>query len=170
MLIFLVGFMGSGKSTVGKKLAARLKYGFVDTDKSIECVAGKSIPEIFDSDGEPYFRQKETEILRSLEGRKNLVVATGGGAPCHADNMQWMNEQGITIYLEMHPGSIFHRIAPRKSERPVLKNLDDVDLMEFIINELDRRKPIYKKARIVIKGENLKFEELEQKLNQIVGE
>ena len=164
MLIFLVCFMGSGKSTVGKKLAARLQYDFVDLDKTIELIAGKSIAAIFDEEGESYFRSKETEVLRSLDGRKNLVVSTGGGTPCHSENMQWMNENGITVYLEMHPGSIYHRIGKHKKERPLIRHLGDVELMEFIINELDKRKIVYRKANLVMKGESLKTEELEQQL------
>lgn len=168
MLIFLVGFMGSGKSTVGKKLAARLQYDFVDMDKAIELIAGKSIAAIFDEEGESFFRSKETEVLRSLGGRKNLVVSTGGGTPCHSENMQWMNENGITVFLEMHPGSIFHRIGPNKKSRPLIRHLGDVDLMEFIINESDKRKPVYRQAQLVIKGENVKTEELEHQLRQII--
>lgn len=168
MLIFLVGFMGSGKSTVGKKLAARLQYDFVDLDKTIELIAGKSIAAIFDEEGESYFRSKETEVLRSLVGRKNLVVSTGGGTPCHSNNMQWMNEHGVTVYLEMHPGSIYHRIGKNKNERPLIRHLGDVDLMEFIINESDKRKPVYRQAQLVIKGENVKTEELEHQLRQII--
>lgn len=168
MLIFLVGFMGSGKSTIGKKLATKLQYEFVDLDKAVELVAGKSVSQIFEEDGELFFRAKETEILRTLEGRGNRVVATGGGTPCHSENMQWMNEHGITVYLEMHPGSIYHRVGPKKKERPLLRNLGDVELMEFIMEEMEVRKPFYLKAQVIVKAENLRSDELEQKLKDVI--
>src|SRR5437773_11285939 len=97
--IFLMGFMGSGKTFFGKQLAQLLNYEFIDLDELIGKNEGATIAEIFFSKGEAYFRSKESSLLKSLSQNENAVIATGGGTPCFHDNMKWMNEHGITVYL-----------------------------------------------------------------------
>jgi len=153
-LLFLVGYMGSGKSTTGKLLARKLGWKFFDLDELIELINGQTITEMFNLYGEDYFRKKETEALHQLKDKKQVVIATGGGCAASGDNMQWMNEHGTTIYLRCHPGVLFHRIAPEKSKRPLLAKQDDVDIMEFISESLKKRLPFYIQARHTINGDS----------------
>lgn len=161
MNIFLIGFMGSGKSTVGNRLANRLQYEFLDMDEMIEKGENTSIGEIFQQKGEAYFRQLETEYLRNLPFDKhNYVIATGGGLPCHDGNMAYMNKHGITVYLQMSPGQLFHRLNHAKNERPLLKGKNDEEVVEYINAELSWRESFYREASIIYEGFNLKMNEL----------
>ena len=109
-LVYIIGFMGSGKSTAGKKLAAALGWTFIDLDRQIETAAGKSIPEIFSQDGEEKFRSLETEVLRSLKSHAKTIVSTGGGTTCHAENMTFMIDTGVTVYLKMSTSQLVSRL------------------------------------------------------------
>ncbi len=151
--LFLVGYMGSGKSTVGKMLSGLLNYSFIDLDTAIELETGKTISEIFETEGESGFRKIEQSVLHGINARKNHVVATGGGCPMFEDNMDWMNKNGTTIYLKVHPGIIFHRIAPEKPGRPLIAALSDVELMDFILETIKKRLPFYIKAHHTISAE-----------------
>ena len=115
--IYIIGFMGSGKSTAGKKLASLMGWTFVDLDKKIEEFAGKSIPEIFAQDGETSFREIEAKILRSLNSLKNTVISTGGGTPCYSDNMEYMLDTGLTLYLKLTPGQLKSRLSGIKWQK-----------------------------------------------------
>ena len=160
MLIYLIGFMGSGKSSVGKQLAKKLDHDFIDFDELIEEQSGKKISEIFKGDGEQTFRNTETEILKSISEFKDTVISTGGGTPCFYDNMKLMNETGITVYIRMSEGSLFHRLAQSKTNRPLIDGLTDLKLMDFIRDILPEREHFYMQAHHVIKGENLKAEKI----------
>lgn len=143
-IIFLVGFMGSGKTTLGKKLAKKLEIGFIDLDAKISEVSGKTIPQIFDEEGEESFRKLEQETLRKLPLQEPAVVSVGGGTPCFIDNMQWMNTNGLTVYLKLNPKAILNRLlASNLSERPLLKELNDNELLTFIEEKLKEREPFY---------------------------
>ena len=122
-IIYILGFMGSGKSTSGKKLASLLGWSFIDLDKRIEEHTGLTIPEIFSRYGETFFRNVETEILRSLKSHVNTVISTGGGTPCHDDNMDYMLETGLTIYLKLTPDQLKNRLSGSKGERPLIKDV-----------------------------------------------
>lgn len=152
--------MGAGKSSQAKKLAAGLNFEAVDLDELVEKTNKLSVSEIFKTKGEQYFRKVESEALRTLSGKQNAVVATGGGTPCFFDNMQWMNENGITVYLKLHPGTAYHRIAPSKAKRPLISHMNDADLMEYIMETMTERAPFYNQAKIQISGLNLKTEDL----------
>lgn len=152
--------MGSGKSTIGKQLAKKLIHEFIDFDELIEEQSGKKISEIFKDDGQQAFRIIETDVLKSVCHDKNTVVSTGGGTPCFYDNMQLMNETGITIYIRLSAGSLFHRLAPSKTERPLLSGLTDLKLMDFITETLSEREHFYMKAHSVIDGQNLKVDKI----------
>ncbi len=159
-LIFLIGYMGCGKSTVGKKLSKKLNYDFIDMDDAITGMTGKSVSEIFEQDGEDAFRQLEHSVLKSLCQRNYLVVSTGGGAPCFFDNMSLMNASGITVYLQMHPKSLAQRLADSPTIRPLLSGASKEELPEIIAGHLSHRERFYNRAKIVMKGENLNFEKM----------
>ncbi|MBK7965946.1 MAG: shikimate kinase [Bacteroidetes bacterium] len=151
--IFLIGFMGAGKSSVGKKLAQSLHYRFIDLDVLIEKQQKKSIPSIFELVGEDGFRKIEQQALHSLKDESNIVIATGGGCPTFEKNMQWMNAHGKTIYLKCSIGVLFHRIAPQKKQRPLIANMDDVDIMDFMVTMLKERSKFYEKASFTVDGD-----------------
>ncbi len=146
MRIFLIGFMGSGKSHTGKRLAARIGTPFMDQDTLIERRTGKSVSQIFAEDGEATFRQLEADILRELHQLPRFVLATGGGAPVHHDNMDWMLQHGITIFLDPTVEVITERLAGETTHRPLLRERED--LREFVTAKLAERRPCYEKAAI----------------------
>lgn len=158
--VFLLGYMGCGKSTVAKKLATKLKYVFLDTDAVIESMTGKSIAQIFSEEGEDAFRILEKSVIQSLASRTNTVIATGGGAPCFHDNLSVMNKSGITVYIKMQPESLASRIIASKTDRPVLQRISNDDLPVYIHKHLSDRERFYNKAHLIVKGENLKIDEL----------
>ncbi|MGA1978400.1 MAG: shikimate kinase [Bacteroidales bacterium] len=162
-LIYIIGFMGSGKSTAGKKLASLLGWSFIDLDKRIEELAGKTIPEIFSSDGEDKFRQFETEVLKSMRSFTKYVVSTGGGTPCHGNNMDFMLETGFTVYLKMTPGQLEERLLESSGERPLIKNVPDDKLYDFIEKKLDEREKYYSRANIIVEGIGLDINHLHSK-------
>ncbi len=164
--IFLIGFMGAGKSSVGKKLAQSLHYRFVDLDELIKKNSKKSIPEIFELEGEEVFRIAEQQALHSLKDESKIVVATGGGCPNFDNNMEWMNANGTTIYLNCSLGVLFHRIAPQKKQRPLISHLDDVDIMDFMVTTLKERSEYYEKANFVVDGDG-KVEEVIKKIEKV---
>lgn len=167
MRIYLVGYMCSGKTKVGEALAKAMRYKFLDTDVAVEEEAGESIPKIFSEKREEYFRKLETKVLLQTSTLSKIVVSTGGGLPCFNDNMNWMKENGITVYLEAGQGLLFHRLASSKQERPLLKNLDDVELMERISRDLIIRDPVYQLADIKVNAANVNLKSLQQKIEKL---
>jgi shikimate kinase len=150
MLVFLVGFMGSGKSTSGKLVASKTGFSFVDLDHSIEEKTGQKITEIFNLSGQDEFRQLETATLHELKDQSKTIVSVGGGCPCINDNMEWMISNGIVIFIKAHHGTLFHRLLPAKKTRPLIAGLTDVQLMEYILNQLPVREKYYEKAPYTI--------------------
>ncbi|MCX6321795.1 MAG: shikimate kinase [Bacteroidia bacterium] len=153
--IYIIGFMGSGKSTAGKKLASLLGWSFIDLDKRIEKQAGKTIPEIFSQQGEDYFRNVEAEVLKNLMSQTNIVISTGGGTPCHGDNMDYMLKTGLTLYLKLTPGQLKSRLSESTGKRPLIKDLDEESLLGFIEEKLALREKWYNRAEITVEGINL---------------
>jgi shikimate kinase len=151
--IFLIGFMASGKTTIGKALAARLDASFADTDSLVERREGAPIRKIFARRGESRFRRLETEVLRDLldtcSGR-HAVIATGGGLPCTDDNMSLMNSRGVTVYLQSSIDDIMARVE-RVGERPIFKRLGS---REGLLELLKNREPVYLRARLVVENSN----------------
>lgn len=158
--VYIIGFMGSGKSTAGKNLAAVLGWHFIDLDNKIEEKAGKSIPEIFSQAGEDHFRMIESETLKSLENEADAVIATGGGTPCYADNIDYMLATGITIYLKITPLQLYSRLSESKGERPLIKNLGKSELLAFIEEKLHIRERWYNKAELKIEGIDIDIKNL----------
>jgi len=148
--IFLIGFMGSGKSTAGRKLASQLNWSFIDLDEKIQKKEGMKIPDIFSSKGEPYFRKLEAKALQELKSVKETVISTGGGTPCFADNMDFMLSSGLTVYIRMTPLSLKKRLEGSVEGRPLLKEVDMKDLQEYITSKLAEREKWYSRAEIII--------------------
>ncbi|WP_449436097.1 shikimate kinase [Pedobacter steynii] len=155
MKIFLIGFMGCGKSTFGKKLAVKLGYDFIDLDHVLENEVGSNIGDYFANHGEAAFRALESKVLKEYNYPENCVVATGGGAPCYFDNMEWMNNNGTTLYIEMTPIALAKRLEKGKEKRPLLKDMNEEQLIGFIESKLAERNPFYKRAALSIEGINL---------------
>ena len=154
--------MGSGKSTIGEKLAYNMKHEFLDLDAYIESEEGRTISEIFDEDGEDYFRKLERVYLHRIIDKENIVISTGGGTPCFFDNMEQMNDYGKTIYLNMHPKALIPRLQASALLRPLLKGLEGVELLDYIYKTLREREVYYNKAHVVVAGFNLTAKKLEE--------
>lgn len=158
--IFLIGFMGSGKSTLGVKLARQIDYSFVDMDHLIEETAGMTIPGIFRELGEEVFRKWEHDILLELCAQEKVVISTGGGAPCRNEMMQIMNDHGATVYIKLSPEALKSRLQSSRTERPLIKGKSDEELLDFIISKLAEREHYYKQARHIVDGINLQAGDL----------
>jgi shikimate kinase len=146
MKLFLIGMMGTGKSHWKKKLAAKMKVGGYDLDFLIESDEEKTIAEIFAEDGEAYFRKAEAKILRWFAEKKAFVLATGGGTPCFHDNIQWMNKQGITVWIDEPVEILAERLKPEKDHRPLIRHLSDAELVNYLSGKLAERRPFYQQA------------------------
>lgn len=142
--------MGSGKTTVGKKLALQLGYQFLDLDDHIERRVDLSISEIFKKYGEDVFRQLETSALRSTLRKEEVVISTGGGTPCQNDNMTWINKNGKSIFISESPEVLLSRLKNEKARRPLIKNMNDTELLNFIETNLNERMKFYKKAHFKV--------------------
>jgi shikimate kinase len=153
--IFLTGFMGAGKTSVGKQLAERLDIPVVDTDQLIEQKIGKSINEIFAKEGESAFRKYERELLKTLP-LKNIVITTGGGMVIQKENRDWMKKHGIVIYLHCEPEEILRRLASDKT-RPLLKQHNKQEQIKRLWME---RLPYYQEAHFMIHTTNKTIAEI----------
>ena len=148
-ILFLIGFMGSGKSTMGKQIAKGLNWRFIDLDDYIEMKEDESITSIFGSYGEDGFRKMEREALEEVVHLDKVVVATGGGVPCFYDNMEFMNSQGRTVYQKLSPQELCKRLLPVRSTRPLISNKSDEELLSYIKGKLSEREPFYNQAHII---------------------
>ncbi|MFB9844202.1 shikimate kinase [Mucilaginibacter ginsenosidivorans] len=162
MKIFLTGFMGSGKTTLGRKLAARMNYEFIDLDHKLEQQVELSIAEYFTLFGEDSFRKLEAEVLRKTPYPENAIISTGGGLPCFFDNMDWMKANGKVVYLKLSPKTLADRLESGKEERPLLQDKHGDALVEFIEHKLAEREPFYAQANIIADGLSLTAERMEQ--------
>lgn len=142
--------MGSGKTSVGKRLAESLHLSFIDLDERIAEMESRSIAEVFAAHGEDYFRAKEEEALRSVADEYQFVLATGGGTPCFHGNMQWMNEHGFTVYLRASPESLLMRLKDEADHRPLLRGKTEEELRIFIRDRLQQRESFYLRAQRTI--------------------
>jgi shikimate kinase len=161
MKLFLIGLPGSGKTTLGKQVAAELKIAFVDLDLEIERSEKRTIAEIFKNSGEDYFRKIESQQLNNwTKSDHDFVMATGGGAPCFFDNIEIMNQSGITIFLDVPAKEIAKRISNQSDTRPLLLDLNFEQLKDKIEFLRSHRKPFYRKAKMILKGESIKVQEI----------
>ncbi|MCQ2369048.1 MAG: AAA family ATPase [Paludibacteraceae bacterium] len=152
--IYIVGYMASGKTTLGKRLAEDLCLDFIDSDDYIEKSAGKTIAEIFIQDGEDYFREQERNFLSILSTVKNTVIATGGGLPCHSDNMKFLNSVGETVFVNTPIDTIMSRLKAERETRPLVKGLNSKILPYFVKEHYAKRLPIYMQAKHIISTED----------------
>ena len=153
--IYLTGFMGSGKTTFGKLLARALDRNFIDLDHLIEKQEGASISQLFANHGEKEFRERERTALLSTTKYKNTVIATGGGTPCFFDNMSFMNNHGITIYLKVSEEDLVKRLRPAQSKRPLIAGKEESELRKIINIKLSERSPFYDKSQITVDTSDL---------------
>jgi shikimate kinase len=161
--IFLIGFMGSGKSTYGKRIAAGLSYQFIDLDKAIEHGEGISIAEIFAQQGEAAFRRIEAATLKQITGPHKLI-ACGGGTPCFEDNMDYMLKHGRVVYLKANAGILSTRLIKNNGGRPLLADKTEEEIKAFVSSKLAEREAYYNKANIIF---NAQEEKLSMLLHQL---
>jgi shikimate kinase len=165
MLVYLIGYMGSGKTTIGKRLAKRLGYQFIDLDDMIERKYKIEVSEFFQKYDEKSFRKIEHDTLLLTFKFSDTVISTGGGTPCFFDNMELINQNGISVYIEMSNLSLFLRLYHSKRPRPLLEGKSQDELKNYIQAHLEKRLPFYSRATITAKGENFNLDELLEKLN-----
>lgn len=159
--IFLIGFMGSGKSTLGKRLASKLEIPFIDLDTEIASLENASIDCLFEQKGEAYFRKVESEVLRTTtQSNESFVLAVGGGTPCFKDNMKHIKQQGTSIYLKYNSGILHSRLVEAKIKRPLLKDKTSEELKMFIESKLKEREEFYLQADYIAESNNLTVEGL----------
>ena len=166
MKIFLLGFMGTGKTYWGRLWAAQQNLHFFDLDTEIEKHTGLTIPQIFEQHGEAYFREQERESLHSFEKKDEFILSAGGGTPCFYNNMQWMNENGLTIYLDTPLALLKERLIKEKMHRPLIKQLDEQGIEHFIETSIRKRKEYYSRAHIILSTESISditFDEIKRK-------
>ncbi|MBL7898161.1 MAG: shikimate kinase, partial [Crocinitomicaceae bacterium] len=164
-----IGFMGSGKTTVGKKLASRLGFSFVDMDREIEKNENKSIAVRFKEYGENYFREKETSWLESLN-EDNLIISTGGGSPCFGNNMALMKQKGKVVFLSTSPGILASRLFNGGAGRPLLEKYvqNREQLENYISQKLKERLPVYEKADIIVDSADLDSKRLNELAESLI--
>ena len=162
--IVLVGFPGAGKTSVGKILARKMELDFLDLDQEIESHYHTSIPIFFQKFGEELFRKVENEILQKLLQEDNIVLSTGGGAPCFHNAISLINEKATSVYLRLSLESLFIRLTQSKKKRPLVTQLTSEELRMYIENTLKIREPIYQQAHIITKGESVNIEALVKQL------
>ena len=168
-LIFLIGFMGSGKSHTGRALAQKMNYPFFDLDEYIEEKCSMTIPQIFGQKGEDFFRIEERKCLRDFGVLGNAIIATGGGTPCFFDNMDWMNENGTTVFLKTPKEILAQRLQAEKTNRPLIANLKDEEILDFVNRKLTERSAFYEKASVIFEEEEGEEDVEERLLRQFIS-
>lgn len=148
--IIIIGYMGAGKTTVGKALAKELGITFYDLDWYIESRMHKTIPQIFAEKGEEGFRKIENAMLHEVAEFENVILSCGGGTPCFFDNIEYLNKQGHTVYLKASPDVLYKHLKMGRTERPLLKNKTKEEMQQFIEKQLKEREPHYMKAKNVL--------------------
>lgn len=165
MKIFLIGFMGSGKSYWGRRLSEKLGIRFFDLDEQVTEHAERSIPEIFEKEGEEAFRLMEKDALHIItESHDSFVMACGGGTPCYFNNIEYMNQAGTTVWLNTDPDLLFERLSKEKTERPLIRDLSDEQLRSFISRKFASRKIYYEQASLTVEEEALQLDGLIEKI------
>ena len=153
--IFLIGYMGAGKTTLGKAFSRELGLTFIDLDWYIEERFHKTVQQLFSERGEQGFRELEQKMLHEVAEFEDVVISAGGGTPCFFDNMDYMNACGDFVFLQVEPEVLFHRLKVAKQQRPLLANKSDEELMNFICEALQKRHPFYSQAKFLFRGDEL---------------
>lgn len=171
MLVFLCGMMGSGKTSLGKKIASKLHWDFIDLDHFIEQQEHKSVSEIFKLFGEAHFRNIETQSLEKIIlNQKNVIVALGGGTPCYNNNMELINTNGLSIFLNVDINKIANRLLNAKNTRPLIAELDSyLKIKEFISTKMDERISFYNQCKIVLEDNNISDDSLINSIHHYIS-
>jgi shikimate kinase len=160
MKIFLIGMMVSGKSYWMDKLAKNLNTPRYDLDLLIEKVEDRSIQQVFEESGEEHFRKMESIVLKWFGDRDEYILATGGGTPCFHDNMVWMNNEGLTIWLDEPVDILVERLIAEKAHRPLISGLNDNELRTYLEKKKEERMPFYTQAKCCVSGEDINEQNL----------
>ncbi len=147
--------MGAGKTTAARRLAQRLGWEVVDTDAMFEEKYKISVNDFFNKYDGPLYRKLESEVLKETENLKNTVISTGGGTACYFDNMEWMNQHGLTVFLRISEKAVVDRLLHAKRKRPLAVGKSEEELIEFVAQHYTSRLPFYEQAQITVKSENL---------------
>ena len=165
MRIYLIGFMGSGKTHWGRLLSEKLSMRFFDLDEQVTEHAGKSIAEIFATEGEEHFRLMEKEVLYIVsESHDSFIMACGGGSPCYFNNIEYMNQSGTTVWINTPIDTLFQRLIGEKEKRPLIKQLSDEQLKGFIAKKFSDRKIYYEQASVTVDEEPVQLDQLIEKI------
>lgn len=166
--ILIIGYMGAGKTTLGKVLAKDLGLPFYDLDWYIESRMMKTVPQLFAERGEEGFRKVEHNMLHEVAEFEDVVISCGGGTPCFYDNMEYMNAQGDTVYLKASPEVLYAHLQMGKVERPLLKNKTREEMQAFIKEQLAEREKYYTKARHIFNVDLLdNYEKIQTSVNNL---
>ena len=168
MNIFLLGFMGSGKSATGRLLAERIHSDFIDLDRFIESKTEKTVAEIFEKEGEEAFRSYEKQSLTEVILRDRIVVALGGGTPCFSDNMDLINRNGMTFYLDTPADILAKRLVKSKTNRPLIRGKNEEELKLFINERLAIRNQYYLKAHYILQVKHQSAAEVAAQIEAIL--
>jgi shikimate kinase len=161
MKIFLIGFMGCGKTHWAKILSEKLHIPFFDLDEKIVEQKGKSISGIFETEGEEHFRLLEKDILHLLtESHESFVMATGGGTPCFFNNIDYLKKKGTVVWINCSTDCLYNRLIKEKEKRPLIKNIPDDELKSYIIKKYSSRKIFYQQANVILPEEVITVENL----------
>ena len=166
-MVYLIGYMGAGKTTISKLLANELQLPFYDTDEEIEKKERRSVSEIFEKDGEFHFRMLETKLLKNIN--QNSIISCGGGLPIHHNNIGLINSKGISIYLKASNNFLFNRLKNEKKNRPLIANKTDKELEFYIRNELQKRSPFYNLANHTILIDDKSLDEVLREINSLIS-
>lgn len=160
----LIGFMGAGKTTLGKVAARQMGCTFLDLDTIMEFQEGMSIASIFELKGESYFRQLESTVLQDTirSASPGTIISTGGGAPCFHQNMEFLNQHSVTMFLDVSPTELARRLEPNRAHRPLVSHLSAEKFLEWITNKLSERDQWYRQAQVIITADELSPTELVQ--------
>ena len=165
-MLYLIGFMGVGKTTIGEQIAALNKVVFIDTDRQIEKETSKSIKEIFETDAEIGFRKLETDTIRSID--RKAIIACGGGLPVHNNNIEYLKRKGVVIYLKASTETLVKRLEKNKNKRPLISNLTNDKRLEFIRKTIKEREKTYKQADYTIETDNKTVKEVLREINSLL--
>lgn len=160
MRYFIIGFKSTGKTTLGKSLAAKLHMEFIDLDHLIEKMEGETVTEIFSKEGEEEFRVREWNALKEAVKKDNIVVSTGGGAPCHCDNMNVMETYGEVIYLKLDNATLVNRLLHATKDRPIVKNKTKEELEAYVFDLKTRCEHHYNRAKYIIDAKDITVDKL----------
>ncbi len=166
--IYIVGYMGAGKTTAARRLAQRMGWEVVDTDALFEEKYKISVNDFFNKYDEPLYRKLESEVLKATENLDHVVVSTGGGTACFFDNMDWMNQHGLTVFLHISPQAAVDRVIHSRHKRPLVEGKSEEELTEFVNQHYASRLPFYEQARITAKSEDFDIERLMEAIKDIL--